>query len=174
MVGSKRQKVTGWALLVAASGIFWDAIEVHWLGTSSLPDGSWGLIPALLGMLVGLIGLAIIVWQVGGPLPGLLAGFGTAATLFFHANYPEYSTVGGFGSLALGVSMLFMSGWGRFISPLWVAAGLMHVSELTTPGSNWGPISAYTLLGVSLFATGAFVLWGISQETTTRARTTAP
>ena len=158
MVGSKLQKLTGWALLVAAIGVLWDATEVHWLGTSSLPEGSWGLISALLGMLVGLIGLTIIAWTVGGPLPGLLAGLGTAATFFFHANYPDYSSIGGFGALSLGASMLFMPGRGRFIFPLWITTGIMHMSELVPPGRNWGPISAYTLLGASLLATGAFVL----------------
>lgn len=162
MVGSKLQTLTGWALLVAAIGVLWDAAEVHWLGTSSLPEGSWGLIPALLGSLVGLIGFTIIAWTVGGTLPGMLAGLGTAATVFFHANYPNYSSIGGFGALSLGASMLFMPGWGRFISPLWVATGIMHMSELVPPGHNWGPISAYTLLGASLLAAGAFVFWGRS------------
>jgi len=174
VVGSKLQNVTGWALLVATIGVFWDAIEVHWLGTSSLPEGSWGLLPAMLGILVGLIGLTVFAWRVGGPLPGVLAGLGTAATLFFHTNYPSYATTGGLGALALGVSMLFTPGWGRFTSPLWVAAGVMHVSELVMPGSSWGPISAYTLLRASLLATGAFVLWGISQEATTSPRSQAP
>lgn len=174
MIGSKLQKVTGWALIVAAIGVFWDAIEVKWLGTSSLPEGSWGLIPALLGILFGLVGLTLIAWRVGGLLPGLLAGLGTAATFFFHANYPSHATTGGLGALALGVSMLFMPGRGRLTSPLWVAAGVMHVSELVIPGRNWGPISAYTLLGASLLATGVFVLWGMGQETAGSLQEPAP
>lgn len=66
--------------------------------------------------------------------------------------------------------MLFKTGWGRFISPLWVATGLMHVNELVTAGRNWGPISAYTLFGFSLLPTGAYVLWVVGQEATVHRR----
>lgn len=164
MIGSKLQKVTGWALLIGAFGVFWDAAEVHWLGTSSLPDGSLGLIPAYLGIVVGLTGLALVNWRVGGPVAGVLVGVGAVATFVFWGSYPSLATLGGLGALAIGVSMLFMPGWGRFVSPVWVVAGTMGVPELAVPGRNWGPISGFTLIGASLALTGAFVLWGLIRQ----------
>lgn len=164
MIGSRLRKVTGWALLIAAFGVFWDATEVHWLGTSSLPDGSLGLIPAYLGIVVGLIGITLIGWRVGGSVAGILAGVGAIGTFIFWGTYPSYATLGGLGALAIGVSMLFMPGWGRFTSPVWVVAATMGIPELAVPGRNWGPISGFTLIGAALAATGAFVLWGLAEE----------
>jgi hypothetical protein len=165
MLGSKLQKVTGWALLIAASGVFWDAIEVHWLGTSAVPDGSLGLIPAYLGIVIGLIGFVFVTWRVGGPVSGLLTALGTAGTLVFWGSYPSYASLGGVGALLLGVSVLFLPGWGRFSSPLWIVAGVMGTGELVRfPLPSWGPVSSFTLIGAALGVTGAFVLWGMSRD----------
>lgn len=162
-LGSNLQKVTGWALLVAALGVFWDA-AAYWTGSAAQGEGSLGLIPAYLGMFVGLIGLTLVNWRVGGALSGLLAGLGTAGTFVFWGGYPSYSTAGGLGALVLAVSTLYLPGWGRFASPLWVSAGVMYISELVVPGRSWGPISAFTLIGSAFAATGAFVLWGLSDN----------
>lgn len=160
MVGPKLRIVTGWALLIAAMGVFWDA-AAYWAGAS---DGSAGLIPAYLGMVVGLTGLTLVIWRAGGSAPGLLAGLGTVGTFIFWGGYPSYATAGGLGALALGVSMLYLPGWGRFTSPLWVSAGILGVTELVIASRNWGPISGFTLIGAAFAATGGYVLWGLASD----------
>lgn len=171
-MGPRLRKATGGALLMGAFGVFWDAYA-SWAGA---PDGSAGLIPAYLGMVVGLPALSLVAWRIGGPLPGMLAGLGTVGTFVFWGGYPSYATAGGLGALAIGVSMLFMPGWGRFTAPFWICGGTMGIAELVTPGSDWGPISGFTLIGAAFAATGAFVLWGLhgeAEETEPKVRSAA-
>lgn len=143
--------------------MFWEA-AAHWTGSVAESEGSIGLIPAYVGMVVGLVGLTLVDWQVGGLLPALLAGWGTAGTFVFWGNYPSYATAGGIGALALGMSMLFMPGWGRFVSALWIISGTLGIDELAPITRDWGPIGGFTVAGAAFAATGAFILWGLSRD----------
>ena len=53
----------------------------------------------------------------------------------------------------------------RVVSPVWVAAGVLGITpELVLPGRSWGPVSGFTLTGVSLAVSGAYVIWGITTK----------
>jgi len=172
MVESKLRTVTGWVLLLGAGGIFidswasWslDANSPEWLITvvapAGLGNGSIGLIPAYLGVTVGMIGFAIIAYRSMGIWVALLAGAGVLGMFTFWYSYPARATWGGVGSILLGVVVLSLPDWGRLASPLWVASGVMGIPELVQPGIHWGPIASFTLLGAAIGVTGAFLLWG--------------
>lgn len=179
--GRKLQLFTGRALLVAATGIFID----FWAGSTTLPPwldpiinpagaggGSIGLIPAYLGFTAGMACFVAVIHKGSGTWPGVLAGVGVVGMFIFWGSYPDHSTIGGLGSIVVGIAVLRLPGWARFASPLWVASGLMGVTELVRPGVNWGPISGFTLGGAAVAVTGAFVLWGLPKKEA--AETTLP
>jgi hypothetical protein len=159
-VGRRLQLFTGWALLVGAAGIFIDA----WAGWALDTDGSLGLIPAYLGFTTGMIGFVLVAWKTAGPWPGLLTGVGTVGMFVFWGSYPDYSTIGGLGGILVGIAVLWLPGWARVTSPLWVASGLMGITELVRPGVGWGAVSRFTLHGTAVAVTGAYVLWGLSTK----------
>lgn len=160
-VGRRLQLVTGWALLIAASGIFIDA----WAGWALDTDGSLGLIPAYLGFTAGMIGFVLVALKTSGWWPGLLTGVGVVGMFIFWGSYPDYSTIGGLGGILVGIAVLWLPGWARFASPLWVASGLMGITELVRPGVGWGPVSRFTLHGAAVAVIGAFVLWALPTKT---------
>lgn len=118
MIGQKLRVITGWALLVGAVGVWVDA----WLWWDNR-QGSWGLIPANVGTVVGLVCFLFVVGKVAGGWPAILAGLGVASTIVFWGSYPSNALFGGVGSVLIGISVLWLPGWGRLASPLWVAAG---------------------------------------------------
>lgn len=141
----------------------------EWSSSVLGTDGSMGLIPAYLGMVVGLLGLSLVVWRLGGSALGLVAVLGTAGTFVFWGSYPSYATAGGLGALLLGVAVLFLPSWARFTSPFWISSGTLGITELVVSGVNWGPISAWTLLACAFAATGAFILRGLRPPPITEA-----
>lgn len=175
-------RIAGWALVLGASGIFidswasWslDAESPEWLVTlvapSGLGNGSIGLIPAYLGATVGMIGFLIVLHRRVTIPVAVVAGVGVVGMFVFWYSYPARATVGGAGSILIGVAILALPSWGRLASPLWVASGVMGIPELVRPGVNWGPVASFTLLGAAIGVTGAFVLWGM---TSTNVRGTA-
>lgn len=165
--------LTGWALLVAALGIYLDAwasprTVPDWLEPFVLPDGfgtgSIGLIPAYLGGTVGLACFGAVVFIHAGWRPALLTTAGAAGILAFWWSYPDHATWGGLGSIAIGIAMLALPRWARFVTPIWVASGTLGIPELVRPGADWGPVSAFTLLGTAIGLTGAVVLWGMPDD----------
>lgn len=170
MLGRKLQLITGWALIIAATGIFIDS----WASRITFPtllasiitpagseNGSIGLIPAYLGLTTGMICFLFVVYRTSGMWPGLLTGAGVVGVFIFWYGYPHYATIGGLGSILVGIAVLWLPGWARFSSPLWVASGLMGITELVRPGVSWGPVAGFTLAGAAVAVTGAFVLWGL-------------
>lgn len=174
MVGGKLRLITGWALVVGALGIFidswasWslDSASPEWLVTMLAPnglgDGSIGLIPTYIGATIGMIGFVMVIYRLTGVWLALLAGTGVVGLFTFWYSYPARATFGGVGSILVGVAVLSLPSWGRLASPIWVASGVMGIPELVRPGIHWGPIASFTLLGVAIGLTGAFVLWGQS------------
>lgn len=169
-LGRKLQLFTGWALLIAASGILVDS----WAGRITFPtwmasiitpagadSGSIGLIPAYLGLTTGMVCFLFVVYKLSGTWPGLVTGAGVVGIFIFWYGYPHYSTMGGLGSILVGIAVLWLPGWARFASPLWVTSGLMGITELVRPGISWGPVAGFTLAGAAIAVTGGFVLWGL-------------
>jgi hypothetical protein len=119
----------GWNLVASAGGVFVDAWASWTLtvaGPSPLrsvvmpagPDqGSIGLLPAYLGMAVGLVGLVVLVHRWAGAALAAVFLVGVAATFVFWFSYPERATAGGLGSLVIGCGVLALPGWGRVASP---------------------------------------------------------
>ena len=163
---------TGCALLLAALGIVvdaWanealDADSPRWLVTIVAPggpgDGTIGLIPAYLGVVVGMIGLLVVLRRAAPVWTVVLAGIGVIGMFAFWGSYPDRATYGGLGSILIGVALLELPSWGRAVSPIWVASGVLGVPELVEPGISWGPVSSFTLLGAAIGVTGAFLVWG--------------
>jgi hypothetical protein len=174
MVSARLRLITASALLAGATGIFIDSwaswslgpTSPEWLATvvapAGLDNGSVGLIPAYIGVTVGILGLLLVVHRSTSPWVTLLTGLGVGGTFMFWYSYPARATFGGIGSIIIGVAVLTLPSWGRFASPLWVASGVMGIPELVRPGINWGPVASFTLLGAAMGVTGAFVLWGIT------------
>ena len=154
MIGRRLRLVTGWSLLVGAFGVGIDA----WAS-------SWGLAPAYLGTILGLACFVFVVGKVVGFWPAILTGLGVASTLLFWGTYPENAVFGSIGALLIGLAVLYLPGWGRWASPLWIAAGTFGAPRA---GVTWGPISAYTLFGAALGITGTFVLLGLKAAETTK------
>ena len=179
MVGSKLRTVTGWALLVGAGGIFidswaaWslDANSPEWLikvvAPAGIGNGSIGLIPAYIGVTVGMVGFVIVAYRSLGAWIALLGGLGVAGMFTFWYSYPARATWGGVGSILIGIAVLALSNWGRLASPLWIGSGVMGVPELVRPGIHWGPIASFTLLGAAIAITGAFIEWGMDRTSET-------
>lgn len=174
MTYPRLHRITGWALVLGASGILidswasWalDADSPAWLvmlvAPGGLGEGSIGLIPAYLGATVGMIGFLIVLRHRVTIPAAVVAGVGVVGMFAFWYSYPERATVGGVGSILIGVAILALPSWGRLASPLWVASGVMGIPELVRPGVHWGPVASFTLLGAAISVTGAFVLWGIT------------
>jgi len=169
-LGRKLQLVTGWALLIAATGILFDAwaSRIHFstllasiITPAGADNGSIGLIPAYLGLTTGMSCFLFVVYKASGIWPGLLTGAGVVGIFIFWFGYPHYSTIGGLGSIVVGIAVLWLPGWARFASPLWVASGIMGITELVRPGISWGPVAGFTLAGAAVAVTGALVLWGL-------------
>jgi hypothetical protein len=172
-LGRKLQVVTGWALLIAGIGIFFDSwasritsptFLVSMIAPAGPESGSIGLIPAYLGLTVGMICFFFVVYTASGIWPGLVTGAGVVGIFIFWYGYPHYSTIGGLGSVLVGIAVLWLPGWARFASPLWVASGILGITELVRPGISWGPVAGFTLAGAAVAVTGAFVLWGMSSK----------
>lgn len=153
IVSPRLRKITGWALLAASAGTFFDAYA-----SSGGAQGSIGLIPLYLGFTIGSIGLVILIRQVAGWTPAILAAIGLAGFFIFMFSYPN-GAEGWIGLVLFGIAHLFLPLVGRFPSVLWIAAGLLGF-----PGfgqGSWGPISAFTVFGAATAASGVFVLWGL-------------
>lgn len=160
VVKSALKNVTGWALMAAAVGIFYDEYASRVLGQ----DVSVGLITAYLGVTVGMVGLVLVVRRLVGGIPAFLAGIGTLGAFVFFYTYPSNATIGGIGSIIVGIALLFLPPAGRLASPLWVGAGVLGIPLLISGRPEWGPVSGFTLLGAALAASGAFVLWGMDRR----------
>ena len=183
MADLRLRLITGWALLTGATGILFDSFSVwildsfnrpEWLVTIVTPtgvdNGSIGLIPAYLGVTVGMIGFIIVMYRSLGIWLALLTGAGVAGMFAFWYSYPDRATFGGVGSILIGIAVLSLPNWGRFASPIWVASGIMGIPELVRPGINWGPIASFSLLGAAIAVTGVFVVWGNVDHNTQRAQ----
>lgn len=173
MVSRRLRSIAGWALLVGAFGVFFDAwaswsLDAHspgWLvsivAPTGLGNGSIGLIPAYIGATVGMIGFVVVLYRNMGTWTALLAGVGVFGMFSFWYSYPARATFGGVGCILIGMAILALPSWGRLASPIWVASGVMGIPELVKPGINWGPIASFTLLGAAMAVTGAFTIWGL-------------
>jgi hypothetical protein len=152
MIDRSLRLVTGWLLLVGAFGVGIDG----WLS-------SWGLAPAYLGTILGLACFVFVVGNAVGFWPAILTGLGVASTFVFWGTYPENAVFGGIGALLIGLAVLYLPGWGRWASPLWIASGTLGLPSLVREGVTWGPISAFTFFGAAIAVTGIFVLLGLDQ-----------
>ncbi len=171
-VGRTLRLVTGWSLLAGAFGIYVDSYagwfltweSPAWLLTlvapAGLDQGTIGLIPAYLGVTVGLAGLVLVTLRIAGPGVAALTALGTAGVFIFWYSYPEQATAGGLGAVVLGLAVLLYPTWGRAASPFFVAGGILGIPELVTPGSVWGLVAGFPLVGTAVGLSGAFVLWG--------------
>lgn len=153
IVSPRLRKITGWALLAASAGTFFDAYA-----SLDYPQGSIGLIPLYIGFPIGSIGLVILIRQVAGWTPAILAGIGLAPFFYFMGEYPN-GAEGWIGLVLYGIAHLFLPLIGRFPAVLWIAAGLLGFPEFGQ--GSWGPISAFTVFGAAIAASGIFVLWGL-------------
>lgn len=153
VAGPVLRNITGWALLAAAAGTFFDAFACD-----GCPDGSIGLIPLYIGFPIGSVGLVLVFRKVAGWVPTILAALGLAGILFFMFSYPN-GAVGWIGAILIGIAHLYLPLTGRFASVLWVATGILGFPEFGSP--SWGPIAAFTVFGAATAASGAFVLWGL-------------
>ena len=152
-IGVVLRRITGWSLLAAAAGTFYDAFMCD-----GCAQGSIGLIPLYLGFPIGAVGLVLIFWRVVGWVPALLAASGLAGILFFMFSYPN-GAEGWIGAILLGIAHLFLPLSGRLASVLWVAVGILGFPEFGA--RSWGPIAAFTVFGAATAASGAFVLLGL-------------
>ena len=84
IVGPVLRNITGWALLAAVAGTFFDA-----LACDGCPEGSIGLIPLYIGFPIGSVGLVLVFRKVAGWVPTILAALGLAGILFFMFSYPN-------------------------------------------------------------------------------------
>lgn len=174
MVSRGLRSLTGWALLVGAFGILFDSWAGWSLNTQSpgwlvsivapagLSNGSIGLIPAYVGVTVGMIGFVVVLYRRMGTWTALLAGVGVLGMFTFWYSYPARATFGGIGSILIGIAILSEPSWGRLASPIWVASGVMGIPELVRPGIHWGPIAGFTLLGAAVAVTGAYTIRGFN------------
>jgi hypothetical protein len=144
--------ITGWALLAAAAGTFFDAYTCD--GCS---QGSIGLIPLYIGFPIGSVGLVLVFRKAAGWAPALLAAIGLAGILIFMFSYPNRAE-GMIGAILVGIAHLFFPLYGRLASVLWVSAGILGFPAFNT--ASWGPIDGFTMFGAATAASGAFVLWG--------------
>jgi hypothetical protein len=151
--GTVLRNLTGWTLLAASVGIFFDAITC-----GGCAQGSIGLIPLYIGFPIGSVGLVLITKKVAGWIPTLFAAFGVFGILLFMFSYPE-GAEGWLGAIFIGIAHLFFPLSGRFASVLWVAVGILGFPEFGA--ASWGPVSAFTVFGAATAASGIFVLWGL-------------
>jgi hypothetical protein len=156
VTGVLLRRITGWALLAAAAGIFFDAITCD-----GCAEGSIGLIPLYIGFPIGAVGLVLVMRRVAGWVPAVLAAAGLAGILFFMFSYPN-GAIGWIGGIFVGIAHLFLPLSGRLSSVLWVAVGILGFPEFGA--RSWGPIAAFTMFGAATAASGAFVLWGLRSE----------
>jgi len=145
--------ITGWALLAAAAGTFFDAYACD-----GCTEGSIGLIPLYIGFPIGSVGLVLVFRKVAGWVPSILAALGLGGILFFMFSYPS-GAEGWVGAILIGMAHLYFPLTGRFASVLWVATGILGFPEFGSP--SWGPIAAFTAFGAATAASGAFVLLGL-------------
>ena len=153
VAGKVMRRITGWSLLAAAAGTFYDAFMCD-----GCAQGSIGLIPLYLGFPIGAVGLVLVFWRVVGWVPALLAASGLAGILFFMFSYPN-GAEGWIGAILVGIAHLFLPLSGRLASVLWVAVGILGFPEFGEP--SWGPIAAFTVFGAATAASGAFVLFDL-------------
>jgi hypothetical protein len=156
MAGRILRYITGWALLAAAAGTFFDAYACD-----GCAEGSIGLIPLYIGFPIGSVGLALVFRKVAGWVPTILAALGLWGILFFMFSYPS-GAEGWVGAILLGMAHLYFPLTGRFAAVLWVATGMLGFPEFGSP--SWGPIAAFTVFGAATAASGAFVLFGLRSE----------
>jgi hypothetical protein len=153
VAGKILRRITGWSLLAAAAGTFYDAFMCD-----GCAQGSIGLIPLYLGFPIGAVGLVLVFWRVAGWIPALLAASGLAGILIFMFSYPN-GAEGWIGAILVGIAHLFLPLSGRFASVLWMAAGILGFPEFGA--RSWGSIAAFTVFGAATTASGAFVLLGL-------------
>lgn len=170
--------VTGWSLLVGALGIFVDSWaswyltvdQPQWLIDTVAPggisQGSIGLIPAYLGVTIGSVGLVLVAARTAPRWVAAVVAAGVAGLMVFWFSYPDHATLGGLGTIVVGIGMLLLPGWSRLVTPLWVAAGVLGIPELVSPGVHWGVVAGFTLTGAAVLATGTYVLWGSPRKVT--------
>ncbi len=144
--------ITGWALVAAAIGTFWDEIAC-----GGCPEGSFGLVPLYLGFPIGAFGLALVFRKTVGMIPAVITGLGLAGILVFMGAYPDGAD-GWIGGVLIGIGHLFLPLSGRFAAVLWVASGVLGFPEFGA--GSWGVIRAFSLFGAATAYSGAFVLWG--------------
>jgi hypothetical protein len=174
MVGRRLRLFTGWSMLVGAAGALLDAWATksstadmpEWLESALLPggdmgSGSIGLIPMYVAGTLGLAAFVFVALRLAGPWAAGIAGLGIAGLFVFWYSYPSGATWGALGSIAVGTAVLFLPGWAKFASPLWVASGALGLPALVRPGAQWGPVSSFTLLGAAMAVTGAYLVWGV-------------
>ena len=82
MAGRILRYITGWALLAAAAGTFFDVFACD-----GCAEGSIGLIPLYIGFPIGSVGLALVFRKVAGWVPTILAALGLGGILFFMFSY---------------------------------------------------------------------------------------
>ena len=127
VTGNVLRWITGWSLLAASAGTFFDAYVCN-----GCPEGSVGLFPLYLGFPIGSVGLVIVFKKVAGWIPALLAALGLSGMLYFMFAYP-HGARGWAGAIFIGTAHLFLPLSGRFASPLWVAAGMLGFPEFGEP-----------------------------------------
>jgi hypothetical protein len=59
--------------------------------------------------------------------------------------------------LIIGSVVLWLPGWGRISAVPWIASGTLGLPDLVWEGTSWGPISSFSMLGLALGLTGAYV-----------------
>ncbi|NNU27104.1 hypothetical protein [Isoptericola sediminis] len=146
-------RATGVLLLIGAAGIGVDA----WLSWNQA-DGSWGLILAYLGTTFGLVLLVPVMVRLRGWMAGTAVAVGAASTFVFWYGYPEFAMYGGLGSLFLGAVMLSLPDWGRVAAFPWIVSGTLGLPDLVREGVSWGPVASFSVLGVAIGLTGAYVV----------------
>jgi hypothetical protein len=156
IVSPRLRKITGWALLAASAGTFFDAYA-----SSRGAQGSIGLIPLYLGFPIGSIGFVILIRQVAGWTPAILAAIGLAPFFYFMGAYPN-GAEGWIGLVLFGIAHLFLPLIERFPAVLWITAGLLGFPEFGQ--GSWGLLSAFTIFGAAIAASGIFILWDYEQK----------
>lgn len=146
-------RTTGVLLLIGAAGIGIDA----WLSWNQA-GGSWGLIVAYLGTTFGLVLLVPVMLRLRGWAAAVTAALGAASTFVFWYGYPEFAMYGGLGSLILGAVMLSLPDWGRVAAFPWIVSGTLGLPDLVQEGIHWGPVASFSVLGVAIGVTGAYVV----------------
>jgi hypothetical protein len=71
-----------------------------------LGNGSIGLIPAYLGATVGMVGFVMILYRSRTVWAAVVAGIGVVGMFTFWYTYPARATLGGMGSILIGMAII--------------------------------------------------------------------